>query len=135
MREILTDVTQNHGCTVLISSHILGELEKIATHYGIIRDGHMIKEMTAAQLDADCRTYTTLKAANQNAAKRLLQDKLSGVDTDESGAIRVYDRVYPEDITAYLYQNGVTVQEIRTAKIGLEEYYIDLIQKKGGRML
>ena len=41
MREILTDLTQNHGCTVLISSHILGELEKIATHYGIIRGGRL----------------------------------------------------------------------------------------------
>jgi len=39
MREILVDITQKYGCTVLISSHILGELEKIATHYGIIRQG------------------------------------------------------------------------------------------------
>ena len=42
MREILVDITKNYGCTVLISSHLLGELEKIATHYGIIRQGKMI---------------------------------------------------------------------------------------------
>ena len=47
MREILVDITQNYHCTVLISSHILGELEKIATHYGIIRQGKMIMEMSA----------------------------------------------------------------------------------------
>ncbi|MGN0563541.1 MAG: ATP-binding cassette domain-containing protein, partial [Candidatus Heritagella sp.] len=52
MREVLLDVTQNYGCTVLISSHILGELEKIATHYGIIRGGKMIREMTAGELEA-----------------------------------------------------------------------------------
>ena len=46
MREILVDITQNYGCTVLISSHILGELEKIATHYGIIRQGKMIMEIS-----------------------------------------------------------------------------------------
>ncbi|MDE7107458.1 MAG: ATP-binding cassette domain-containing protein, partial [Clostridiales bacterium] len=47
MREVLTDVTKNYNCTVVISSHILGELEKIATHYGIVRGGKMIAEMTA----------------------------------------------------------------------------------------
>ena len=47
MREVLTDITRRHECTVLISSHILGELEKIATHYGIIRNGRMIAQMTA----------------------------------------------------------------------------------------
>ena len=49
MREILTDLSKN-GVTVLISSHILGELEKIATHYGIIRGGKMLVEMTAKEL-------------------------------------------------------------------------------------
>ena len=49
MRELLVDITQNHGCTVLISSHVLDELEKIATHYGIVRGGKMIREMTADQ--------------------------------------------------------------------------------------
>lgn len=47
MREVLTDIAKQYGCTVVISSHILGELEKIATHYGIIRGGKMIREMTA----------------------------------------------------------------------------------------
>ncbi len=45
MREILVDITETYGCTVLISSHILGELEKIATHYGIIRQGKMVQEL------------------------------------------------------------------------------------------
>lgn len=47
MREILVDITQKYSATVLISSHILGELEKIATHYGIIRQGKMIQEISA----------------------------------------------------------------------------------------
>ena len=47
MREVLVDITKNYHCTVVVSSHVLGELEKIATHYGIIRDGKMLKEMTA----------------------------------------------------------------------------------------
>ena len=50
MREVLSEITEKYQCTVLISSHILGELEKIATHYGIVRGGKMIREMTAAEL-------------------------------------------------------------------------------------
>ena len=129
MREVLTDITQSEGCTVLISSHILGELEKIATHYGIIRNGRMIREMTAEELESSCRTYIALQSGEQEKAKRLLTGKLSRVETDESGALRLYDAVKPEAVTAFLYQNGVTIREIRTDKIGLEEYYIDLMKE------
>ena len=132
MREVLTEITKN-GSTVLISSHILGELEKIATHYGIIRKGRMIAEMTAEELEASCRTYIALRTQNQSQTKRLLQSKLSRVEEDESGAIRIYDPARPEQITGYLYQNGVTISEIQTAKIGLEEYYIDLMHETEGR--
>ena len=129
MREVLTDVTQNYGCTVLISSHLLGELEKIATHYGIIRKGRMIREMTAEELEASCRTFISLHTADQNKAKRLLGSKFSRVEEDESGMLRVYDLAEPEEIVSFLYQNGQTVDEIRRDKIGLEEYYIDLMKE------
>lgn len=133
MREVLADITRNDQCTVVISSHILGELEKIATHYGIVRGGKMIKEMTAEELDAGCRTYTALQARDRNRTKALLSCKYSRVEEDESGYIRVYDAVRPEEIVTYLYENGILVGEIKTDKIGLEEYYIDLMQEKEGR--
>ena len=133
MREVLVDITKSYQCTVVISSHILGELEKIATHYGIVRGGKMIKEMTAAELDAGCRTYVALQTRDWNRAKALLACKYSRVEEDESGYIRVYDANAPEDIVTYLYENGILVNEIKTAKIGLEEYYIDLMNEKEAR--
>ncbi|MBQ8884997.1 MAG: ATP-binding cassette domain-containing protein [Clostridia bacterium] len=133
MREVLVDVTKNHGCTVLVSSHILGELEKIATHYGIIRGGKIIREMTAAELDASCRTYVALRASDMEKTKTLLSCKYLRVEEDESECIRVYDAESPEEIVSYLYEKGVTVSEIGTDKIGLEEYYIDLMKQKEGR--
>lgn len=129
MREVLCDLAQNHGVTILISSHILGELEKIATHYGIIRGGRMIKEMTAEELEAGCRTYTALKVKEMNRAKAILSCKYSRVEEDESEYIRVYDAVGPEEIVTHLYENGMIISEIKTAKIGLEEYYIDLMKE------
>ena len=133
MRELLTDITRTGKCTVVISSHILGELEKIATHYGIVRGGKMIREMTAEELNHDCRTYTALQARDMDRAKALLGCRYSRVKEDESGYIRVYDMVDPEEIVTYLYENGILVGELRTDKIGLEEYYIDLMQQKEGR--
>ena len=129
MREVLTDVTKNYNCTVVISSHILGELEKIATHYGIVRGGKMIAEMTAEELNANCRTYVALKAKDMAAAKAALERKYSRVETDENEYIRIYDGVKAEEAVNYLYRNGVVVTEIKTDKIGLEEYYIDLMKE------
>ena len=133
MREVLVDLAENHQCTILISSHILGELEKIATHYGIIRGGKMIKEMTAKELDADCRTYVALQVKEPNRAKALLERKYFRVEEDESGNLRVYDAKNSEEIVTYLYEKGILISEIQTAKIGLEAYYMDLMNQKEGR--
>ncbi len=131
MREVLCDIIKDGKRSILVSSHLLGELQKVATHYGIIRHGKMICEMTAAELDASCRTYVALQAEDMNKAKMLLGHKYSRVELDEADYLRVYDMTTPEEIVVYLYQNGVTVTEIKTDKIGLEEYYIDLM--KGGK--
>ena len=130
MREVLTDITQNYHCTVLISSHILGELEKIATHYGIIRHGRMVKEMTAEELEEDCPTYIALRSGEGSKIKLLLKGRYDRVEEAEDGTIRIYGDVWPEDVVSFLYEKGVTVSEIWTAKIGLEEYYIDLMGGK-----
>ncbi|MCD7728830.1 MAG: ATP-binding cassette domain-containing protein [Clostridia bacterium] len=129
MREVLTDITKNYSCTVLISSHILSELEKIATHYGIIKGGKMIKEMTAQELENDCRTYISLKSDDMQNTKNILLQKYSQV-TEENGLIRIYDGVNPETVTSYLYQKGILLSEICEQKIGLEEYYTDISQKE-----
>ena len=130
MREVLTDITRNYQCTVVISSHVLGELEKIATHYGIVRKGKMIREMTAGELEAECPTYVALQAKDMHKAKVLLNSRYSRV-VEAGDDLRVYDAVLPEDVVTYLYQNQVTVTELRTAKISLEEFYTDLMQKEG----
>ena len=134
MREILVDVTKNYECTVLVSSHILGELEKIATHYGIVRGGKMIKEMTAQELEDSCPTFVALKTKDINNAKTLLGQKYSRVTEDEEKEyIRVYDAKNTEEIVKYLYDNKILVSEIKTDKIGLEEYYINLMNEKGAK--
>ena len=132
MREILTDITKNYGCTVLISSHILGELEKIATHYGIIRQGKMIMEISAAEMDSRAQVFISLKTNDMQGAKSVLKAKFADV-RDEEDYIRVYDVDNPEAIVEHLLKNGHVVNEIKKNKIGLEEYYIELMSAKGGK--
>ena len=127
MREVLVDISKN-GTTIIISSHILKELEKIATHYGIVKGGKMIKEMTADELESGCRTYTALKTKETSRAKSLLGCKYSRVEEDEAGYVRVYDDVTAEEIVTYLYENGILISEIGKDKISLEEYYIDIME-------
>ena len=132
MREVFTDIVKDGKRSIVVSSHLLGELQKVATHYGIIRHGKMIREMTAEELDASCRTYVALQAGDMSRARFLLGAKYSRVEEDDAGYIRIYDLTTPEDVVTYLYGHGITVTEITTDKIGLEEYYIDLM--KGGQI-
>ena len=129
MREILVDITQNYGCTVLISSHILGELEKIATHYGIIRQGKMIQELSAKDMENRARVFISLKTRDMQTSKKLLQKKYPSVREEEE-YLRVYDVDDTESIVEYLLKNGHPVSEIKKNRIGLEEYYIELMSKK-----
>ena len=129
MREILVDITKNYNCTVLISSHILGELEKIATHYGIIRQGRMIQELSAAEMDARSRVFVSLKVKDMSGATAVLRQKFGNAKLEED-YIRVYDVDDTESIVKCLLENGHAVKEIAKNKVGLEEYYIDLMSKK-----
>lgn len=130
MREILVDITKNYGCTVLISSHLLGELEKIATHYGIIRQGKMIMEMSAEEMDNRAQVFVSLKTKDMEDAKAVLKAKFAEVREEEE-YIRVYDVGDAESIVEHLLKNGHVVSEIKKNKIGLEEYYIELMSANG----
>lgn len=129
MREILVDITKNYNCTVLISSHILGELEKIATHYGIIRQGKMIQELTAKEMEARARIFVSIKTKDVKGAFECLKEKYKIVRMEE-GYVRVYDEENTEGIVEFLIKKGHIVSEVKKNKVGLEEYYIELMSKK-----
>lgn len=129
MREILVEVTQKYSATVVISSHILGELEKIATHYGIIRQGKMIQEISAQEMESRARVFVSLKTKDMKGALKALKSKFDNVREEEE-YLRVFDVDNTEEIVDYLFKNGHVVSEIKKNKIGLEEYYIELMSQK-----
>ena len=130
MREILVDITKNYGCTVLISSHILGELEKIATHYGVIRQGRMIKEIAASEMDGRSKSYVSIKTGDLRETADILRRVGCGVVYSED-ELEVYDVDDTGKIVNLLLKNGQKIIEVRKHKTGLEEYYVDLMSKKG----
>lgn len=132
LRDILRDIVKTRQCTVLISSHILGELEKIATHYGIIRGGKMITQMTAQELDENCPRFVRVESADIEKTKILLNKKYERVEVYEN-EIRVYGGITPQEVVDYLYKNGIIVTQLGVSKISLEEYYIGLMKKEEGK--
>ena len=130
MREILVNITQKYGCTVLIASHILGELEKIATHYGVIRQGRMIGELTAKEMEGKAQVFASVKTKDMHGAKRVLLERFGDV-REEDDYLKIYDVDNTEMIVEYLLGGGYVVSEVSQNKVGLEEYYIELMSKEG----
>lgn len=129
VRETMLELNQKYGITILVSSHVLGELEKIATHYGIIRNGTLIKEMTAEEMGSEWRQFVFIKVKEIPKAMDLLKKKYKDVEAQEDG-IRIYDESEAEYANEFLVKSGIAVKEISYKKIGLEEYYIRLMSEK-----
>lgn len=131
VRETLLELNRKEGLTIVMSSHILGELEKVATHYGIIRGGKLIREIPAEAMAKECRGFVFVKTADNAAALNTLRQVYPAVNEEEDG-IRVYDEGNPSRIIDVLYTYKIPVMEIYYQHVGLEEYYLEIMTKKGG---
>ena len=90
----------------------------------------MIQELSAKEMESRARVFVSLKTKDMRGAKTVLRGKFDKVK-EEEGYLRVYDVDDTEAIVEYLLQNGHVVSEIQKNKIGLEEYYVELMAKKG----
>jgi len=129
VRETLIEINREEGVTILISSHILGELSKIATHYGIIRSGTLIKEMQADEMGEECRDFVFVKTNNDMKAISILSEKYNEIEQKDEG-IRVYNETESSNVGGMLYANEIAVNEIAFKKIGLEEYYLRIMSRR-----
>ena len=143
LRSILVELNQKKGVTMIVSSHFLGELSKMATRYGIIKDGCLVKEISREELAAECKDYLYLKTADAKMAAVLLEEKL-GIQNYEvrpEGEIRIYQNADPGQITTVMSSAGIPVYAIYGHQQDLEGYFLDLMgkesktgsSKKGGR--
>ena len=132
MRDILTTLSKEKGLTIIISSHILEELAKIADAYGIIHDGKLLVEMTAGELEEKCGEYTVLKTDNNKKTADILE-KFGVTDFSQIDDETIHINVKMNNkgkIIQELVISEVDIREIAEKRITLEQYYFDLT---GGR--
>lgn len=128
-REVMLQLNRELGMTILISSHILGELSKIATHYGMIKDGAMIQQMCARELEDICRNYLLVKVDRpQEAAKCIAQAlRPQQYEVTKDGEIHLFGFNDARAVNRLLYQKGFEVEELYMHKQDLEEYFMNLM--------
>ena len=131
LRELLIELNQKEGITVLISSHILSELEKIASCYGFISKGKILEEITAEQLQQKCQKSITLKVDDLSKAETTIKD--FGVQKYKifpNGDVTVFDEIKINDLKSAFIKANVNVLSINSTDESVEDYYLHLI--KGG---
>ncbi len=127
MRELLLRLNRERGVTILVSSHILGELSKIATRYGIIQEGRMVEQITAGELEQKCTDYLHLKADQPQKAAALLEREfhLTRWEMRPEGDIRIYEAVDTKAVGQILTQAGIAVEEMGLHRQDLEGYFLE----------
>lgn len=127
VRQMLTGLSMEYRVTILISSHILGELSKIATHYGIIKDGSMVKEISAEDLSKECRDYMLVRAEHPQTVLPYLLRRFDMSDGEiVDGEIRLYGVKDGAAVSQCIYEHDDQVREISFRQTDLEDYFMEL---------
>lgn len=129
IRNTLLRLNKEQHITILISSHILGELSRIATHYGIIKNGTIIKEISAEELSKQCEDFMRIKADEIDQVIVLLSKflKNGNVLKSDYNECKVYGMMDGKTVNQFLLDNGIVAEEISYHRMDLEEYFLKLM--------
>lgn len=129
LRDLLIELNQKEGITVLISSHILSELEKIASHYGFISHGELLEEISAEDLQRKCQKSLEIHVDDLEKSQKILaKHGLKEVEVFPNGEIRIYDEVKISDVVIALDKGNVEVLGIHSNEGSVEDYYLELVK-------
>ena len=132
IRKILTDLAVNKGVTIFISSHILGEISRLATRIGIIHNGRLIRESDTEELKRSRVRVLHVSTLDNAMALLLLKEKsYSSVDL-KNGVLEIRDEKairHPEKISQMLVEGGLPPANISIDEEDLEHYFFRIIQK------
>ena len=133
MRELLLRLNREQGLTLLVSSHILGELSKIATRYGIIQQGRMVEQITAGELKQKCTDYLHLRSDQPQKAAAVLEQalKITRWEMRPEGEIRIYEAADPRAVVQVLTQAGIALEELGLHQQDLESYFLERMGGNG----
>lgn len=128
IREVLEVLNREHGITFIISSHILEELSKIATKYGIIHKGALLQELTREELLEKCGEYIELQTPDAERACTVIEEiGITRYKVVDAGIIQIYERLQESSgIVLQLAKHGIQIRGITVKNEALEDYYLNL---------
>ncbi|WP_417203411.1 ATP-binding cassette domain-containing protein [Acetoanaerobium sticklandii] len=133
IRSFLSELSKKNGTTILISSHVLNEIEQIADIIGVMHEGKLIKELEMAKLNKCKRKYTEFAVSNTKLASKLLQERyhIKNLDIVEN-TIRIADCTHHTgEINKAFVEIGLLVTKVHSYEESLENYFSNLIGGKG----
>lgn len=125
MRQLLLNL--NQGITILVSSHILDELSRLATHYGFIDNGKMIKEISADDLENSFRKSIRIEVTDGKALAAVLKQTGQPYKMPAPNVAEIYHRINISQLTSALEKYHCDLLSIQEQEENLESYYVDLI--------
>jgi ABC-2 type transport system ATP-binding protein len=134
VRELMCRLARD-GITLLVSSHLLDELAQTATHFGIIHEGRLVRQLSAGELADESRQYVSIVTKDTSQAVALLTKYIGIRDFKAVSAseLRIYEQIdRVGDMNTLLVKNGVGVEGIGVSKQRLEEYFMNVT---GGKLL
>lgn len=127
MRELILKLNREQQITVLISSHILDELSRLATYYGFINNGHIIKEMSAKELEAACRKCIKVEVSDTKALARVLDGMNADYKILSGTQAEIYAKLNVSQLVLALAEVSCEVISIQERDESLESYYMNLV--------
>lgn len=129
IRQLIQRLNEEKGVTVLISSHVLEQLGKMATCYGVIRDGSMVRELSAAEVELECRDFILINVAEPARALALLTERIPTADFTvmPNESIRVFGTDNTALIGDVLKDEGIAVYGLHIQKRDLEDFFVEMM--------
>lgn len=131
IRELILRLNREKQITVLISSHILDELSKLATHYGFIDGGRIIKEISAEELEAACRKCVRAEVTDVRALSRVLEEMGAEYRIISDTKADIYEKIGVSRLSSALERENCEIISMTEQDESLESYYVNLVD--GGR--
>ncbi|GAA0254482.1 ATP-binding cassette domain-containing protein [Muricomes sp. OA1] len=127
MRELILKLNRERQITVLISSHILDELSRLATHYGFIDRGHMIKEISAQELEAACRKCVRVEVTDTGVLSKVLDRMELEYEILSESQADIFASVNVTALVLALAEMNCEVLSMNIRDESLESYYVSLV--------
>lgn len=129
IRNLMKNLCDEYGITIMVSTHILSEIESIADTVGVIHHGRLKKEISMREIEQMSLAYTELSVTDERKAAYVLTEKLglTNFEIIEDGKIRIYDtRVPAQGLSQTLILNGVAVTALEKKAETLEDYFLKM---------